>query len=150
MPALNTPQFDWARNRTGRRPQPVPPIFQPEVAARAVLLAVDRRRREVWAGGSTVKAILATKLAPGLLDRLLARTGYTAQMSEEPADPAAPDNLFQPVPGDHGAHGRFDRRATASSLQLWATAHRQALAIGGGIALGLAGAALARAGRRRA
>jgi NAD(P)-dependent dehydrogenase (short-subunit alcohol dehydrogenase family) len=124
MPALNTPQFDWARNKMPKCPQPVPPIFQPEVAAEAVLFAADTRRREVWIGGSTVKAILANRIAPGLLDHYLASKGYDAQLSEEPADPNAPDNLMAPVGGDHGAHGRFDAYASHRSLQLRATRHR--------------------------
>ncbi|MGH7052726.1 MAG: SDR family oxidoreductase, partial [Stellaceae bacterium] len=130
MPALNTPQFDWARNKMPKRPMPVAPIFQPEVAARAVLFAADSGRREVWVGRSTVKAILANRLAPGLLDHYLARNGYSGQLSAEPADPNAPDNLEAPVPGDHGTHGRFDAQASASAPQLWATRHRAALISG--------------------
>jgi NAD(P)-dependent dehydrogenase (short-subunit alcohol dehydrogenase family) len=144
MPALNTPQFDWARNKMPKRPQPVAPIFQPEVAARAVLFAADSRRREVWVGRSTVMSILGNRLVPGLLDRYLARTGYSAQLSEEPADPNAPDNLMAPVPGDHGTHGRFDARATDSAPQLWATRHRTALVSSlSALALGFAGIGLA-------
>jgi short-subunit dehydrogenase len=127
MPALNTPQFDWGRNKMPRRPQPVPPIFQPEVAAEAIVFAAYARRREVWVGWPSVKAILANKVAPGLLDRILAGRGYTGQMGDQAADPDAPDNLFTPVRGDHGAHGRFDRRARPRSWQLEATKHRNAL-----------------------
>ncbi len=134
MPALNTPQFDWGRNKLPKRPQPVPPIFQPEVAAEAIVFAAYARRREVWVGGPTIKAILANKIAPGLLDRYLARQGYSGQLSAEPADPAAPDNLFEPVPGDHGAHGRFDRRATSWSAALWASMHKGSLLAGGAVA----------------
>jgi NAD(P)-dependent dehydrogenase (short-subunit alcohol dehydrogenase family) len=129
MPALNTPQFDWGRNKLPRRPQPVPPIFQPEVAAAAIVFAAYARRREVWVGGSTIKAILGTKVFPGLLDRYLARAGYQGQLSSEAADPRAPDNLFEPVPGDHGAHGRFDARARASSAALWASMHKHSLLV---------------------
>src|SRR5437763_3451566 len=103
MPALNTPQFDWARNKTGRRPQPVPPIFQPEVAAEAIWFAAHARRREVYVGGPTVKAIIGNKVAPGLLDRYLARND-AGQLTDEP-EPERPDNLFATVPGDQGAHG---------------------------------------------
>jgi short-subunit dehydrogenase len=127
MPALNTPQFDWARNKMSRRPQPVPPIFQPEVAADAIVYAAHSRRREVWVGRSSVQAILANKLVPGLLDRYLASAGYSGQLTDEPADPSQPDNLFEPVPGDPGTHGHFDSRASGKSLQLWATKHRSAL-----------------------
>jgi NAD(P)-dependent dehydrogenase (short-subunit alcohol dehydrogenase family) len=141
MPALNTPQFDWARNKMPKRPQPVAPIFQPEVAARAVLFAVDSRRREVWVGRSTVMAILANRLVPGLLDHYLAQSGYTGQLTEEPADPNAPDNLMTPVGGDHGAHGRFDPQATPRSPQLWATRHRAALLSAVSLAAAAAGMA---------
>jgi hypothetical protein len=127
MPALNTPQFDWARNKMSRRPQPVPPIFQPEVAADAIVYAAHSRRREVWVGRSSVQAILANKLVPGMLDRYLASAGYSGQLTDEPADPSQPDNLFEPVPGDPGTHGHFDSRASGKSLQLWATKHRSAL-----------------------
>lgn len=127
MPALNTPQFDWARNKMSRRPQPVPPIFQPEIAAEAILYAVYSRRREVWVGGSSVRAIAANKMFPGLLDRYLARRGYSAQLADEAADPNQPDNLFDPVPRDPGTHGRFENRAAPSSLQLWATEYRGTL-----------------------
>lgn len=124
MPALNTPQFDWGRNKLPRRPQPVPPIFQPEVAARAIVFASQARRREVWVGMSSVKAIVGTKFFPGTLDRYLAGRGYSGQLSAQPADPIAPDNLFEPVPGDHGAHGRFDERASPGSVALWCSMHR--------------------------
>ena len=111
MPALNTPQFNWARNKMSRRPQPVPPIFQPEIAADAIVYAAHSRRREVWVGGSSVQAILANKILPGLLDRYLAKRGYTGQLADEPADPEQSDNLFDPVSGDPDTHGRFDSRA---------------------------------------
>src|SRR6476469_3104404 len=100
MPALDTPQFDWCRNKTGRRAQPVPPVYEPEVGAEAIVFAAYENRREVWVGGSSVNAILANKLAPGLLDRVLARSGYEGQMSDETLPPGHRDNLFRPVPGD--------------------------------------------------
>lgn len=130
MPALNTPQFDWVKSRLPRRAQPVPPIFQPEVAARAIYWAAHHRRREVYVGGSTLKAIWAEKLVPSLADRYLARNGFEAQQTAEPADPGRPDNLWQPVPGEFGAHGRFDARALARSRQLWLTTHRERLLLG--------------------
>ncbi len=133
MPALNTPQFDWARNKMSRRPQPMGTIFQPEIAAEAILYAAHSRRREVWVGGSSVQAIVGNKLIPELLDRYLAKTGYSGQLTDEPADPKQPDNLFEPVQGDLGTHGRFDSRATATSPELWATKHRAAIA--GGLTL---------------
>lgn len=140
MPALNTPQFDWARNKTGRRTQPVPPIFQPEVAAEAIVFAAYARRREVFVGGSAWKAIIGNKLFPGLLDRYLAAKGYSGQITSEPLPSDAQDNLFAPVPGDHGAHGRFDDRATRSSPALWLTMH-PGWALAG--ALGIVGLAAA-------
>ncbi|APR87886.1 Short-chain dehydrogenase/reductase SDR [Minicystis rosea] len=124
LPALNTPQFCWSKSRMPRRPQPVPPIFQPEVAAEALHWAAHHRRRDIEVGLPTVKAILGNKVMPGLLDRYLARVGYTAQQTDEPADPHRPDNLWQPVPRDFGAHGRFDDRAKPSSTQLWLDLHR--------------------------
>jgi short-subunit dehydrogenase len=127
MPALNTPQFDWLRSRLPRRPQPVPPIFQPEVAARAIYWAAHAHRREVFVGGSTTKAIWGEKVAPGVLDSYLARTGYDSQMTEEPEEKSRPDNLFRSVPGAFAAHGRFDSRARTRSVQLFLTMHRGAL-----------------------
>jgi short-subunit dehydrogenase len=115
MPALNTPQFDWGRNKLPMRPQPVPPIYQPEVAAEAIVFASTARRREVWVGASTFKAILASRIAPWLLDSYLARFGYSSQLSSEPALKDAPDNLFKPIEGDYGAHGRFDAQALSST-----------------------------------
>jgi hypothetical protein len=153
MPALNTPQFDWCRTRLPNHPQPVPPIFQPELAAEAIYYAAHHRRREVYVGGSTVISILATKLVPALLDRYLARTGYQSQQTGRPIERDRPDNLFHPLPGDHGAHGEFDSRAEARSLQFWADTHRGVLAlvgIGIGALLGTAAyTALERSGRNR-
>jgi short-subunit dehydrogenase len=129
MPALNTPQFDWARNKLRHRPQPVPPIFQPEVAARAIVFAAAARRREIYVGGPTVQAIVANKLVPGLLDRFLARKGYSGQLTAELEKPGRPDNLFAPVADPHAAHGRFDKRASNRSLELWLTENRGAVAL---------------------
>jgi NAD(P)-dependent dehydrogenase (short-subunit alcohol dehydrogenase family) len=117
LPAVNTPQFNWALNKTGRRAQPVPPIFQPEVAARAILFVAFHPRRQTWIGFPTVKAILANRIAPGLLDRYLATSGYTGQLTKEPLPASAPNNLFQPVPGTCGAHGRFDAKARSRSWE---------------------------------
>jgi NAD(P)-dependent dehydrogenase (short-subunit alcohol dehydrogenase family) len=118
LPALNTPQFSWVKSRLPREPQPVPPIFQPEVAARAIYWAAHHRRREVSVGMPTVAAIVGNNLAPGVGDWYLARTGYDAQQTDEPVAPRQ-DNLWAPVPGDHGAHGSFDARARSFSLQWW-------------------------------
>jgi short-subunit dehydrogenase len=119
LSAFNTPQFSWGRTCMTRRPQPLPPIFQPEVAARAIYYAATHRRRELWVGWPAVKAILGTKLVPGLLDRLLASKAYSGQHTDEPLALDREDNLYAPVPGDHGAHGRFDSRAKSFSLQNW-------------------------------
>ena len=131
MPALNTPQFDWCLTRLPKHPQPVPPIFQPEVAAEAIFYGAHQRRREIHVGRTTVLSILANKVAPGLLDRYLAKTGYAAQQTEDPVRPDRPSNLFQPIAGDHGAHGEFDSRASVRSPQLWADTHRGWLALAG-------------------
>lgn len=124
LPALNTPQFNWCRTRLPRHPQPVPPIFQPEVAAEAIVWAALHRRREVNVGASTDKAIWANKIAPGTLDWYLARNGYDAQQTSDPVDPNRPDNLFEPLPGDPGTHGIFDAEASGRSVQAWKTMHR--------------------------
>ncbi|HEY0792745.1 MAG TPA: hypothetical protein VGD78_16905 [Chthoniobacterales bacterium] len=120
----------------------MPPIYQPEVAAKAILYASRHDRREVYVGMPTVKAILGDKLFPGLLDRYLARTGYKGQQTNEPEDPDRPDNLYEPVSGDHGAHGRFDNQARGFSPQLWTALHRGELVMAG--LLGVAAVALAR------
>jgi hypothetical protein len=127
----------------------VPPIFQPEVAAEAIYWAAHDDRREVYVGMPTVEAIIGDKIAPGILDHYLGRTGYDAQQTPEPADPNRPNNLWEPVPGDRGAHGAFDDRATDHSLQLWANKRRGLLAIAGaGIAAGAITAALLKNNRR--
>ena len=128
MPAMNTPQFDWIKSRLPKKAQPVPPIFQPEVAAEAILYASRHDRREIYVGLPSVEAIIGNKLFPGLLDHYLARTCYKGQQTDEPRDPNQSYNLYQPVPGDHGAHGRFDDRAKKFSLQLWTDFHRDGLA----------------------
>lgn len=128
LPALNTPQFDVVRSKLPRQPQPVPPVYQPEVAAEAILWAAHHRRREVWVGGSTAAVLVANKLAAGLGDRYLARTGYDSQQTDEPTH-HRDDNLWEPIPGDHGAHGRFDAVARQSSSQLRINLQRRQLAI---------------------
>ncbi|HEY1261962.1 MAG TPA: SDR family oxidoreductase [Terriglobales bacterium] len=125
MPALNTPQFDWVKSRLAHRAQPVPPIFEPEVGARAVYWAAHHDRRQVFVGGSTVAAIAGQKLAPGLLDKYLGETGYHSQQTSEPEDPNRPNNLWQPLPGDHGARGRFSARSHERSYELWGETHRR-------------------------
>ncbi|WP_322057346.1 SDR family oxidoreductase [Paraburkholderia sp. J63] len=137
LPAINTPQFDWAANRTGKRARPVAPVYQPEVAARAIRFAAEHRRRTLWLGWSTARAIVADLLAPGLVDRYLAHAGYSGQLTDEPRADDAPDNLHAPVPGDYGAHGRFDDEARSAGVPLFTDRHARALK--GGLALGLLG-----------
>jgi len=150
MPAVNTPQFSWVLSRLPHRPQPVPPIYQPEVAAAAVLYAADHPgRREYWVGASTALTLAANAVAPGLLDRYLARTGFSSQQTGDPQPDQAPVNLWEPADDtrDFGAHGRFDDRSTSRSPQLWASHHHGL--VGAGV-LGLAGIGVAavRAARR--
>jgi short-subunit dehydrogenase len=119
LPGLNTPQFTWVRTTLRKQPQPVPPIFQPEVAADGIVHAAEHPRREVWVGGSTVLTILGNKLAPRLADRYLARTNVEAQQTDKPLDPSRPDYLHAPLDaaGDRGAHGPFDAQAKGRSVQ---------------------------------
>jgi hypothetical protein len=130
LPGLNTPQFSWGRTKLPREPQPVPPIFQPEVAAEAIVWAAHNARRELYVGWPTVKAIVGNKIAPSFGDLYLARTAYDAQQTEDPVQPDRPDNLFDPVPGDFAAHGPFDDRAKPRSLQLQASLNRRWLGAG--------------------
>lgn len=146
MPGLNTPQFSWCMTRLPRHPQPVPPIFSPEVAARAIVWAAHQKRREVYVGGSALKAIEANKIAPGLLDLYLAKTAYEGQQTGQPVDPDRPSNLFEPVPGDHGAHGIFDEVEKPCSFQLWETKHRSWLSLAGAGIAALVTIALLRRG----
>src|SRR5947207_6002650 len=139
LPALNTPQFGWVKSRLPRKAQPVPPIFQPEVAADAIYFAAHNPRREFYVGSPTPAVIIANKIAPAVLDYHLARTGYDSQQYDGPEDRYRPDNLFEPVPGDHGAHGDFDARAKSASAQWWISQRR------GMIALVIAATALAAA-----
>jgi short-subunit dehydrogenase len=141
LPALNTPQFDWTRTRMPRQPQPVPPIYQPEVAADAIIWAADQRRREVLVGWPTVEATVGNTLAPGYVDRYLARAGYDSQQTAEPVPPNHQDNLFEPVHRDAGAHGRFDSPARSSSTMLWMLTHQRVLASVAAVGVMLAWAA---------
>ncbi|ETK31735.1 SDR family oxidoreductase [Microbispora sp. ATCC PTA-5024] len=140
LPALNTPQFDWGLNRMRRHPQPVPPIYQPEVAARALVYAAAHpERKEYWVGATTAATIVAQRVAPALLDRYLARTGVKSQLDDDKA-PTGVSNLWEPADRDHdyGAHGSFDDRSHGHSLQLWLSQHRRLVTVAG---LGLAAAA---------
>jgi short-subunit dehydrogenase len=124
LPAINTPQFDWCRTHLPRHPQPVPPIFDPDVPARAIVWAAHHRRRELYLGLSSLIAIEANKLIPGLLDQYLARTGYDSQQTNEKISPERPDNLFTPVHGYCAARGSFDDQARHTSVQFWLSRHR--------------------------
>jgi NAD(P)-dependent dehydrogenase (short-subunit alcohol dehydrogenase family) len=151
LPAVNTPQFDWVVSRLDKPAQPVPPIYQPEVAAKAIVYAAAHpERREYWVGGSTVGTLMANAVAPGLLDRYLAKTGYKSQQVDRPA-PTDKGNLWEPVDDAHGhdhtAHGSFDDRSKDRSVQVWASQNHGLLAVAAG---GLAALATAAAfGRRR-
>jgi NAD(P)-dependent dehydrogenase (short-subunit alcohol dehydrogenase family) len=155
MPAVNTPQFSWVRSRLPRKPQPVPPIYQPEVAARAVVHAADHpRRKQFYVGASTLATVVAEKFAAGLLDRYLARTGYASQQTGEQDPAGRPDNLWHPVddaPGsDHGAHGAFDDRSAQRSYQSLAARHPVPTATAAAAAVSAAVAAAAAVRRHRA
>ena len=141
MPAVNTPQFSWVLSRLPHHPQPVPPIYQPEVAAAGIIYAADHpHRKQYWVGASTAATLIGQKIAPALLDRYLAKTGYASQQTHEKAVPNRPHNLWEPVDGDtghdHGAHGVFDAKALGRSPQLWASQH---IRLVGGLAAAAAG-----------
>jgi short-subunit dehydrogenase len=138
LPAMNTPQFNWCRTRLPRHPQPVPPIFEPDVAAEAIYYAAHHRRREIFVGGSTVKAIYGQDVAPGFADWYLGRNGYESQQTSKPVSPNRPDNLFEPVNADYAAHGIFTNQAKNFSLQTWMDLHRTQIAA---VAAGVAGVA---------
>lgn len=149
MPAMNTTQFDWVKNRMPGNAQPVPPIFEPEIAAEVVVAAgfSNNPRREYWVGSSTIAAIVAQKFVPGLLDMYLGKTGYKSQQIEgEPRDPNAPNNLYEYVPGIHSARGKFDGQSKHTSAEVYVSLHREWLILG---ALAVTGLAAAVWGTRR-
>lgn len=135
LPAVNTPQFDWMRNRMPKRPQPLPPIYQPEVPADAIHHVAHHPRRELWVGRTAVMTIMGQKLAPELLDRELAEAAYPGQQTQEPAREGS-DNLFDTVEGDYAAHGRFDDQATYFAPALTAAKHPSGTAVAGIAAIG--------------
>ncbi|OMH24744.1 short-chain dehydrogenase [Tersicoccus phoenicis] len=140
MPAVNTPQFSWVLSRLPNQAQPVPPIYQPEVAARAVVYAAEHpKRREYWVGASTVATIIGNKLAPALLDRYLAKNGFSSQQTSDPKNPDQPANLWEPADAskDFGTHGIFDNRSASTSAQVWASQHHGTVAAA---AVGVVGA----------
>jgi short-subunit dehydrogenase len=137
LPAINTPQFTWCRSKMPRHPQPVPPIFQPEVAAERIVWASHHDRREVFVGAPTVIAIEINKIAPALADYYLGRTGFDSQQTKEEVSKDRPDNLFAPVPGDFGAHGMFDQQAHEQAAITWLAEHKGLTALVGVAALGV-------------
>lgn len=139
LPAVNTPQFDWTRVKVANVPTPAGVIYQPEVAAEAIYFAAHAGRKEIHVGRSSPQTIWADRLASALIDRILARFGYSRQYSDRPIGLDRQDNLFEPVPGDHGAHGRFDARARSYSPELWLSMHRKEIGLGA-LALGAVGA----------
>jgi short-subunit dehydrogenase len=132
LPALNTPQFELVATRLPRHPRPVAPIYQPEIAAEAIVWAAARAPRDLFVGFSTLAAVNANKVVPGLVDRYLARTSFDAQQTGEAISPGRPTNLWQPVAGDHGAHGRFDSEARTRSIHLWGRRRRRVLTAAAG------------------
>jgi short-subunit dehydrogenase len=136
LPAMNTPQFTWCRSKMPNHPQPVPPIFQPEVAAERIVWASHHNRREVFVGAPTVIAIEANKVAPAIADYYLGRTGFDSQQTQEPVPKNRPDNLFEPVPGDFGAHGVFGRQAHEKAATTWLAEHKALTALAGMAAVG--------------
>jgi short-subunit dehydrogenase len=149
LPGVNTTQFNWCRSKLPNHPQPVPPIYQPEIPAEAVYWAAHHRRRELWVGYSAVEAIVGNMLAPSLADRYLAKTGFSGQQIKDMPVPAdRPNNLFAPVPELAATHGMFDDKAKTRSPQLWATTHRHLLAAALGASVAAA-AATGIAARRR-
>jgi NAD(P)-dependent dehydrogenase (short-subunit alcohol dehydrogenase family) len=150
MPAMNTTQFDWVKNRMPDNTQPVPPIFEPEVSAQVVVAAglAKRPRREYWVGSPTVEAILGQKIIPGLLDYYLGKTGYKSQqIKSEPRDPDAPNNLYNFVPGVHSARGKFADRSKRTSAEVYVSLHREWFALGALLAVGVGGALFAKRSR---
>ncbi len=141
LPAVNTPQFTWSRAKLPRGPQPVPPIFQPELIADAIVFAAEHKRREIWLAWPSIKAILSDKIAPRIGDMYLARTGFESQQTDQPIGPDRPDDLFSPVPGDFGAHGEFEHQAKGFSAAWWLSKHRGAVC--SGILAAVAGGAVA-------
>lgn len=148
MPALNTVQFDWVKSKLPQHPQPVPPIYAPEIGARTVADVADRPRRRTWVGESTVLTIVGNRLLGSFWDWYLAKTGYAGQQTSAVDRPMLPTNLYEPVPGDHGAHGDFDERSLRWTPQTWAIGHRRGLSIAvGALVVGLA--AISRSARPR-
>ena len=150
LPGLNTTQFTWGRTKLDKQTQPVPPIYEPEIAANAIVHSAFHPRREIWVGAPTFLTILAERVAPSLVDRYLAKTGVSSQQTDHDLDPDGHDNLFDAVDEDRGAHGPFDDQAHSRSPLLWASRHRHAVTGAGVVAAGLAAAgAASRSGGRR-
>jgi len=147
LPAMNTPQFEWARNKLPRRPQPVPPIYQPEIAAEAILFAASHKRRNIPVGAPTWLALWGQRFVPGLMDWYLGRTAFGGQMTDQAETGTHPDNLFEPVAGEHATRGEFSARACSHSPALWVEKNRAPL-LASAFALGLIGALSCRCSSR--
>ncbi len=144
LPGVNTPQFSWCRSKLPNHPKPVPPIYQPEVPARMIVWASHHRRRQIFVGAPTVIAVEGNKVLPWVADYYLGKTGFKSQQMDEPVKPGRPDNLFEPVEGDYGAHGIFDEKAHETSPQSWLDRHRGETVLAGAAAVGIAAWALGR------
>jgi short-subunit dehydrogenase len=129
LPAVNTPQFIWVKNKLPKKPQPVPPIYEPEIPAEAIYYAAHNNRREIFVGISTVKTILGNKILPGFLDHYLAKNGYSGQQTNEMRDKNQKDNLWEPLSGDYGAHGNFSDRTRKESPELWASENKKVIGV---------------------
>lgn len=137
LPAMNTTQFGFVKSRLPNKPRPMGKIYEPEVAAKTIVYASSHNRREIYVGGPTFKAIIGNKIAPWYADQVLAKNGYDGQMTDEPEDPQRKDNLWEPLPGDHGAHGPFTENARKFSPQVWLTTHPNTIVVSAVIAAGL-------------
>lgn len=135
LPALNTTQFSWVKTRFDRKPKPMGKIYQPEVAADAILYMALHRRRSIYVGYTTAKAIIGNKLFPGFGDKVLAKQGYDGQLTDQPEEPDRKDNLWNPVPEDRGAHGEFDEQAKEVSAQYWLSRNKKKLGIAASVTL---------------
>jgi hypothetical protein len=150
MPGVNTPQFDWIRAKLPGQPRPVGKVYQPEIAGRAIYFAAHDGRKEMLVGLPTIEAVWGNKVASSMMDDYLAATGFASQQRPERVSPDRKDNLFQPVAGDHRAHGSFDREAVDSSAELWVSEHKTELGLAalGAAAIAGAGFMLAGMGKR--
>lgn len=130
LPAMNTPQFGWVMNKLPNKPRPMGTVFEPEVAAKAIVFAATHQRRQIYVGAPTFEAIIANKIAPGLMDKYLGKIGYKGQQTSEKEDPKHPNNVWHPLPGDRGPHGSFGKEAYHHSIALWIVIHKGLCCLG--------------------